>query len=78
MTNTKNSVTVTPVEKFFINSREVCAMLGVSITTLWRLRHENADFPKAVMLTAKKPVWKLAEVKRWCEGLPSIENVQES
>lgn len=46
--------------------KELCRLLDVSRTTLWRLRKEEG-FPKPVHLVGKVWRWKEAEVLAWIE-----------
>ncbi len=62
MTETKSE------SKILIDVKNVCSLLDVSTTTLWRLRHDPA-FPKGIKLTAKKTVFRYDEVKQWCDNL---------
>lgn len=53
----------------FLTPNDVCSMLAISITTLWRLRHEeNSTFPKSIRLTGKKVVFRYNEIKQWCDN----------
>lgn len=65
MTETKSE------SKILIDVKNVCSLLDVSTTTLWRLRHDPT-FPKGIKLTASPILWQEGgydEVKQWCDNL---------
>jgi predicted DNA-binding transcriptional regulator AlpA len=51
----------------FIRTKEVASMLGVSVTTVYRLVKEDLHFPKPISLgpSFKRKVWSKNEVYRW-------------
>lgn len=61
--NSNNFVLVSP--------KKVCELLSISHTTLWRLSHNDARFPKGIRITAKKTVFRYAGLLAWAEGLNS-------
>ena len=62
--NTKNIENIAPI---FLTSKKVCEILGVSSTTLWRLRQKSA-FPKGIKVSSTKTLFKYEEVKSWADS----------
>ncbi len=49
---------------------EVCAALGISKPTVYRLiRAEN--FPRPIQLGKRSVAWRVAEVEQWLESRPA-------
>ncbi|MDR3135701.1 MAG: AlpA family phage regulatory protein [Deltaproteobacteria bacterium] len=50
-----------------IRTREVAAMIGVSVTTVYRLVKEDTRFPKPISLgpSFKRKVWSKNDVYKW-------------
>ena len=65
-TESQNNASVTPL---FVTAKQVCKMLDISNTTLWRLIHNDPNFPKKIAITAKKHVFKYSDLCKWAEGL---------
>ena len=47
--------------------RAVCVSLGISRTAFWRLRREDATFPKPIMLGSFSPRFRLVDLEAWLE-----------
>jgi len=45
-------------------ARDVCALLKISIATLWRLRRDH-DFPRPVELSPNRIAFRAAEISAW-------------
>ena len=46
----------------------VVEMLGISRTTLWRLR-QNGSFPSPTKLSMRSPRWKAEEIRQWFDSI---------
>lgn len=66
----KNNVSLTPL---LVTPKQVREMLNISNTTLWRLIHNDPNFPKKIAITAKKHVFKYSDLCKWAEGLNAEE-----
>ncbi|WP_210446239.1 helix-turn-helix transcriptional regulator [Vibrio crassostreae] len=47
-----------------IRQTELAMLLGISITTLWRLRQDES-FPKPVVIRARMIGWRLCDIESW-------------
>lgn len=65
-TESHNNAAVTPL---LVTPKQVCKMLDISNATLWRLTHNDPNFPKKIAITAKKHVFKYSDLCKWAEGL---------
>jgi predicted DNA-binding transcriptional regulator AlpA len=54
-----------PTALRLLTVRQVCACIGVSRTAFWRIRREDTSFPKAIMLGAFSPRFRLVDLERW-------------
>lgn len=50
----------------YIRMKELCKMLGISRSTIYRLVIEN-KFPRQIKLTERTSVWKLSDINSWVE-----------
>lgn len=66
ISESQNSASPIPL---LVTAKQVCKMLDISNTTLWRLTHNDPNFPKKIAITAKKHVFKYADLCKWAEGL---------
>ncbi len=55
------------VPKTYLTAREVCAMIGVHATTLWRWC-KDGYFPQPYKLALRAVRWKTDEVEAWIES----------
>ena len=52
---------------------EVMRTLGVGRTTVYKLLHEDPDFPRPVRLGERAVAWKRTELEAWAAGLPRAQ-----
>lgn len=57
----------TEMEERIIRLKDVVKQVGLSASTISRLRESN-DFPKPVKLTPRIIGWKLTEINEWLES----------
>jgi predicted DNA-binding transcriptional regulator AlpA len=50
-----------------LRPKQVCKILGIGRTTLWKLSNEDPDFPPKIHLTPKAIGFKEADLKNWIE-----------
>ncbi len=55
----------------FLREKEVCHMIGVSRSTIWRWE-KAGKFPSRHLLYGSIAIWKYSEVAAWCESITSI------
>jgi len=51
----------------FLSQKEITIKLGISHTTLWRLRR-SGDFPQPTQLSSRRIGWRQDEVERYLES----------
>ena len=51
-----------------IGVKEICEKLGLSRTTLWKMR-SRGSFPKPVQISERRIAWTESSVNRWWKGL---------
>lgn len=61
----------TPIQ--IISPREVCQILGVSRTTLWRVERDDDTFPRRRRLTANRVGYLSSEINEWLAALPAVD-----
>ncbi len=66
--STESKTNVSPLP-LLVTAKQVCKMLDISNATLWRLTHNDPNFPKKIAITAKKSVFKYSDLCKWAEGL---------
>lgn len=44
---------------------EVCKMLGICRTTLWKLQRDNPNFPKPLQITSRKKAYRRSDIERF-------------
>lgn len=54
------------MEDRMLRVREVCQMIGLSRSTVWRLERAG-DFPKHYQLSPGSVGWKLSEIQNWID-----------
>lgn len=54
-------------DQALLDAREVCRLLGISRTTLWRLR-ERRDFPIPIQLSIRRIAWRRDAIDAWLEA----------
>lgn len=59
----KNFVLVTP--------KQVCVLLGISNTTLWRLTRNDDHFPRGIKITNRKTLFRYSDLITWANSLDS-------
>ncbi|EHZ2901700.1 AlpA family phage regulatory protein [Vibrio vulnificus] len=47
-----------------VRQTELAMLLGISNTTLWRLRQDQ-NFPKPVAIRARMIGWRLSDIENW-------------
>jgi len=47
-----------------ITRQQVCELLTINNTTLWRIE-KNGDFPKKILIGSRRIAYKSAEVEEW-------------
>jgi len=62
----------------YLSQKEITIKLGISISTLWRLRRAG-DFPEPVRVSERRVVWRLGDVENYLNsrqvGTPVAEPV---
>lgn len=61
----KNFVLVTP--------KQVCVLLGISNTTLWRLTRNDDRFPRGIKITNRKTLFRYSDLITWANSLNAEE-----
>ena len=49
----------------FLARKEVCSMLKISRSTLWRIERKDTGFPQPINLGIKKELWSQDEIISW-------------
>jgi predicted DNA-binding transcriptional regulator AlpA len=57
-----------------VRQTDLCKLLSISSTTLWRLRQSSSTFPKPIKLNSDKLIgWKIVDIRNWLDSLDSNE-----
>ncbi|EGR3003016.1 transcriptional regulator [Vibrio parahaemolyticus] len=66
-----NTIAQVPVEILstikLIRQSELAMLLGVSSTTLWRMRQDDS-FPKPVSIRSRLIGWRIRDIENWLEA----------
>lgn len=54
--------------KTVLGQDDLCTMLNISRTTLWKILKVNPDFPKGRKLTRTRRVWYKPDIVNWLSG----------
>lgn len=54
-----------PPEPVLLRAAAAAHRLGVSRTTLWRLRRDDPDFPRPLRLTPRVVAWRVRDLDDW-------------
>lgn len=54
-------------DEALLDTREICRLLGISRTTLWRLR-QRRDFPSPIRLSTRRIAWRRDAIDAWLEA----------
>jgi predicted DNA-binding transcriptional regulator AlpA len=62
-----------------IRTREVASMIGVSVTTVYRLVKEDMQFPKPISLgpSFKRKVWSKNDIYKWITKIKYFSAVND-
>lgn len=60
------------MEKRLLTLKQTASILGVSVTTIYRLLKHDPNFPKALRLTRKKTVFRSEDLNAWVQSLKSF------
>lgn len=52
-----------------LSMKQVCAKLGISITTLWRMEKADASFPRKKRISPNRCAYSLKELEAWLAQL---------
>ena len=52
----------------FLSTKEVAARYGVDLSTVWRWRRDDSDFPEPLQLNANTVRFKLTDLEAWEES----------
>lgn len=75
-TRRSESEVLVSLTQILINTREVCELLGVSRTTLYR-RMAAGSFPLPANAGERNHLWNIREVEAWVEaGMPALKEWQ--
>lgn len=66
---TGSTPTPSPGEPRLLSVREVCRIVGVSLTTIWRWEREGR-FPARRKVGPNRVAWRWDEVAAWLDRLP--------
>ena len=55
-------------EPAYLSANKVCKLMGICRTTLWRLTKNCPTFPKGVVITPDKTVWKKSAILEWMDN----------
>jgi predicted DNA-binding transcriptional regulator AlpA len=60
----------------FIRTKEVASMIGVSVTTVYRLVKEDDNFPRPISLGPcfKRKVWSKNDIYKWINKIKYISS----
>ncbi|MDR2367099.1 MAG: AlpA family phage regulatory protein [Deltaproteobacteria bacterium] len=60
-----------------IRTRDVASMLGVSVTTVYRLVKEDMQFPRPISLgpSFKRKVWSKNDIYKWISKIKYVSAV---
>ena len=64
------AVTVTPQQ--FVRAKELKTILGLSISTIWKMTKEGR-LPKPVHLSPRTTAWRMADILTWQESITRSE-----
>lgn len=59
-----------------LNTRQVCALLSISRTTLWRYS-KDGTFPSPIILTKQRIAWREDQLNDWIKSRPSPYGIVE-
>ena len=51
-----------------ISAAAAAAVIGVGVSTIWRLAKSSPDFPKPVRIGGRCTRWKVGEIRAFIEG----------
>jgi len=57
-----------------LTPKEAAGMLGVSVTTLWRMEEEDQDFPPRVQLTERRCGWRRSSLDGYIDKKTVVQN----
>jgi len=49
-------------------AKEVALMLGISLTTLWRISNSDPDFPAKVQISERRAGWKYSDLLAYIDS----------
>ena len=52
----------------FVTTKQLAKFVGRSMATIWRWR-QNGHLPRPVILPTGQAVWRMSEIRDWCENL---------
>jgi predicted DNA-binding transcriptional regulator AlpA len=55
-------------EKILLTQNDVCQLLTISKTTLWRIEKEDKKFPSKIFISCARVVYKKHEILDWLEN----------
>ncbi len=61
-----------PIVPALLRVPDVCRLVQVSRSALYKLMQTDPTFPRAVRLTARAVAWRRADLDAWIEGLPAV------
>ncbi len=53
--------------QIYVRPKEICEMLGISISTFWRWA-KSEDFPQKISLSARCSMWKKEEILNYFDS----------
>lgn len=66
-----------PRKPVLLRAGAVARRLGVSRTTLWRMRRDDPDFPRPVRLTARVIAWRVRDLDDWVDRRAADDDLNE-
>lgn len=61
-----------PAQQLLLSDKEVAALLGIGISTVWKKALEDDNFPKPFPITERARRWRRHDIMRWVKDLGKL------
>lgn len=65
----KSELPLPPAQQLLLSDKEVAALLGIGISTVWKKATEDDAFPKPFPITERSRRWRRHDILKWVKDL---------